>query len=119
MLYGEPGDQLYQAFLWDDGVMTNLGTAPGDKCSTANSRGDASKSDRAGRRDRTIAALVETDRIAGHGGASAVQERAVGSGMPGVGWARLSPRLLAAVRRFTEPLLHVGEERAATLTGPA
>lgn len=34
---GEPGDQLYQAFLWGDGVMTSLGTAPGDRCSTANS----------------------------------------------------------------------------------
>ena len=34
---GEPGDQLYQAFLWDNGTMTNLGTAPGDKCSVANS----------------------------------------------------------------------------------
>jgi probable HAF family extracellular repeat protein len=40
---GEPGDQLYQAFLWDNGTMTNLGTAPGDECSVANSvnnRGD-------------------------------------------------------------------------------
>jgi probable HAF family extracellular repeat protein len=34
---GEPGDQLYQAFLWQHGVMMNLGTAPGDKCSVANS----------------------------------------------------------------------------------
>jgi probable HAF family extracellular repeat protein len=34
---GEPGDQLYQAFLWQNGVMANLGTAPGDKCSVANS----------------------------------------------------------------------------------
>ncbi len=34
---GEPGDQLYQAFVWDDGVLTNLGTAPGDRCSVANS----------------------------------------------------------------------------------
>jgi probable HAF family extracellular repeat protein len=37
---GEPGDQLYQAFLWDKGVMTDLGTAPGDRCSTANSIND-------------------------------------------------------------------------------
>jgi probable HAF family extracellular repeat protein len=37
---GEPGDQLYQAFLWDHGVMTNLGTAPGDRCSVANSIND-------------------------------------------------------------------------------
>lgn len=34
---GEPGDQLYQAFLWDNGTMTNLGTAPADECSVANS----------------------------------------------------------------------------------
>ena len=31
----------------------------------------------------------------------------------------LSPRLWAAVRRFIELLLRVGEERPATLTGPA
>jgi uncharacterized membrane protein len=37
---GEPGDQLYQAFLWHNGVMTNLGTAPGDICSVANSIND-------------------------------------------------------------------------------
>jgi probable HAF family extracellular repeat protein len=36
----EPGDQLYQAFLWHNGVMTNLGTAPGDTCSVANSIND-------------------------------------------------------------------------------
>jgi probable HAF family extracellular repeat protein len=32
---GEPGHQLYQAFLWSHGVMRSLGTAPGDRCSTA------------------------------------------------------------------------------------
>jgi probable HAF family extracellular repeat protein len=32
---GEPGEQLYQAFLWTNGVLTDLGTAPGDKCSVA------------------------------------------------------------------------------------
>lgn len=37
---GVAGDQLYQAFLWHNGVMTNLGTAPGDICSEANSIND-------------------------------------------------------------------------------
>jgi probable HAF family extracellular repeat protein len=37
---GEPGDRLYQAFLWNNGVLTNLGTAPGDRCSTANGIND-------------------------------------------------------------------------------
>ena len=32
---GEPGHQLYQAFLWSHGAMRSLGTAPGDRCSTA------------------------------------------------------------------------------------
>jgi len=32
---GEPGDQMYQAFVWDNGAATDLGTLPGDKCSTA------------------------------------------------------------------------------------
>jgi probable HAF family extracellular repeat protein len=32
---GEPGHQLYQAFLWSHGMMRSLGTAPGDRCSTA------------------------------------------------------------------------------------
>jgi len=31
----EPGDQVYHAALWDNGVATDLGTLPGDKCSTA------------------------------------------------------------------------------------
>ncbi len=37
---GEPGDQLYKAFLWHDGVMTDLGATPGDECSTANGIND-------------------------------------------------------------------------------
>jgi probable HAF family extracellular repeat protein len=31
----EPGDQVYHAFIWKDGVMTDLGTAPGDRCAVA------------------------------------------------------------------------------------
>lgn len=38
---GEPGNQLYQAFLWSHGVMQSLGTAPGDRCSTAYAVNDA------------------------------------------------------------------------------
>jgi probable HAF family extracellular repeat protein len=31
------GDQIYQAFLWKDSVMLNLGTVDGDPCSQGNS----------------------------------------------------------------------------------
>ena len=37
---GEPGDQLYEAFLWHHGTLTNLGTVRGDQCSTANGIND-------------------------------------------------------------------------------